>query len=161
MRSLFSRILSHRIIVVLCRLLLAAVFIYAAVGKVLRPSEFADSVAGFRILPIATVNVFAIVLPWIELVCGLSLITGIFVRSSVVLLAALNVIFIAAAVSAMARGLSIECGCFTLSRAHDTVGWSLIGRAVVFLLLCLPVALHRQTMPKIAGTGGTRRAERV
>ena len=150
MRSLFSRILSNRVIVVLCRLLLAAIFIYAAVGKVLKPSEFADSVAGFRILPIWTVNLFAIVLPWVELLCGLSLITSIFLRSSVVLLAGLNIIFIAAAASAMARGLSIECGCFTLSRAHDTVGWNLIARDIVFLLICLPIALHRQNMAETA-----------
>jgi len=149
----------RKFVQVICRLLLAAIFIYAAVSKIASPSEFADSVAGFRILPISIVNLFAIVLPWVELVCGLSLITGILLRSGGSLLAVLNVVFTAAAASAMARGLSIECGCFTLSHAHDTVGWSLIVRDVVFLLLCLPIVLHRQNMSEIAITGGTKGAE--
>lgn len=144
MRSALCRILSNKIILIVCRLLLAAIFIYAAVGKVANPEEFAESVAGFRILPISTVNLFAIVLPWVELVCGLSLITGLFIRSGAVLLAGLNIVFIAAAASAMARGLSIECGCFTLSHTHDTVGWSLIARDMGFLLLCLLVVLKQR-----------------
>ncbi|MCE5315199.1 MAG: MauE/DoxX family redox-associated membrane protein [Armatimonadota bacterium] len=127
---------------IICRIILAVVFIYAAVGKMLDPSKFADSVAGFRILPIWTVNIFAIVLPWVELLCGISLLTGIIARSGGLLLAGLNVVFIVAAASAMARGLSIECGCFTLSRAHDNVGWSLIARDVGFILLCIPIVLH-------------------
>ena len=150
MRSLLSVTVSNRVIVVLCRFLLAAIFIYAAVGKIIRPSEFADSVAGFRILPISLVNIFAIALPWIEVVCGLSLITGVLLRSGGLMLAGLNVVFIAAAASAMARGLNIECGCFTLSRAHDTVGWSLIARDLGFLLMCVPIVLH-STMAERAG----------
>jgi len=146
MRNVLAWILRNKTVAIVCRLALAAIFIYAAVGKVLKPSDFADSVAGFRILPIPVVNIFAIVLPWVEVVCGLSLITGVFMRSGGVLLAGLNIVFIAAAASAMARGLSIECGCFTLSHAGDTVGWSLIARDVGFLLLCLPVVLQRRSM---------------
>lgn len=153
MHNLLSWILSSRAIVVVCRLVLAAIFIYAAAGKIVNPSEFADSVAGFRILPISVINLVAIVLPWIELVSGLCLITGVFVSSAGLLLAGMNVVFIAAAASAMARGLSIECGCFTLSRAQDTVGWSLIGRDVVFLLLCLPIVLHRQSKNEFEVSG--------
>lgn len=144
MRSALCRILSNKIILIVCRLLLAAIFIYAAVGKVANPEEFAESVAGFRILPISTVNLFAVVLPWVELVCGLSLITSIFMKSGAVLLAGLNIVFIAAAASAMARGLSIECGCFTLSHANDTVGWSLIARDTGFLLVSLLIALNHR-----------------
>jgi putative oxidoreductase len=159
MRNILSWLLTSRHVAVACRLLLAAIFIYAAVGKVLRPSEFADSVAGFRILPISLVNIFAIVLPWVEVLCGLSLITGLFMRSGVILLSALNIVFIAAAASAMARGLSIECGCFTLSHAHDTVGWSLITRDIGFLLLCLLIALHSRDKRETARHGDVRVAE--
>jgi putative oxidoreductase len=153
MRNMLGWMLRNRTVAIVCRLALAAVFIYAAVGKILKPSDFADSVAGFRILPISTVNIFAIVMPWVEVVCGVSLITGVFVRSGGILLAGLNIVFIAAAASAMARGLSIECGCFTLSNAGDTVGWSLIARDVGFLLLCLPVALHRRSIEEMGNAG--------
>ena len=146
MRNILAWVLSNKTVAIVCRLALAAIFIYAAVGKVLKPSDFADSVAGFRILPIPTVNLFAMVMPWVEVVCGLSLITGVFVRSGGILLAGLNIVFIAAAASAMARGLSIECGCFTLSHAGDTVGWTLIARDVGFLFLCLPIVFHRRSI---------------
>lgn len=159
MRGILVWIVSNRQFAVACRLLLAAIFIYAAVGKLLRPSEFANSVAGFRILPISLVNIFAIVLPWVELLCGLSLITGLFMRSGVVLLAALNIVFIAAAASAMARGLNIECGCFTLSHAHDKVGWNLITRDIGFLLLCLLIALHRGTEDEAVESDDVRLAD--
>ncbi len=147
-------ILRNKTVAIVCRLALAAIFIYAAVGKILKPSDFADSVAGFRLLPVPTVNVFAIVMPWVEVLCGLSLITGVFLRSGGILLAGLNIVFIAAAASAMARGLSIECGCFTLSHAGDTVGWSLIARDVGFILLCLPIVLHRSIEAKEIGNAG-------
>jgi len=159
MRNIFNWMMSSRVVIVACRLLLALIFIYAAVGKVIKPSEFADSVAGFRILPISTVNLIAIVLPWVELACGLSLITGLFIKSGAVLLAGLNIVFIAAAASAMARGLSINCGCFTLSHAHDTVGWNLIARDIGFLLLCLPIALYRRNGDAAVVSGEVRIAE--
>ena len=150
MRGRLFKTLSKRPVVIVCRVLLATIFIYAAAGKLLKPSEFADSVAGFRILPIWAVNFFAIVLPWVELVCGISLIAGVLARNSGLLLAGLNLVFIAAAASAMARGLSIECGCFTLSHKGDTVGWSLIARDVGFLLLCLPIMMESPRVRKAA-----------
>ena len=148
MRVGLTKLLSKRPVVIICRILLAAIFIYAAVGKLLNPADFADNVAGFRILPLWSVNFFAIILPWIEIICGISLLIGIGVRSSGLLLIGLNIMFIAAAISAMARGLSIDCGCFTLSKAHDNVGWNLIIRDIVFILLCLPLMLSPQKSSK-------------
>jgi uncharacterized membrane protein YphA (DoxX/SURF4 family) len=128
-------------VVFICRILLAAVFIWAGIGKILRPAEFSDAVAAFRILPITSTNIVAIILPWVELLTGLSLLFGVMRRSGALLCVILNLIFIAAIISAMARGLDIECGCFTLSRAHDRVGWSLMARDIALVVLCLPVLL--------------------
>lgn len=122
-----------------CRLVLAAVFVYAAIGKISDPTRFSDAIAGFRILPLWTVNTLAIVLPWLELLTGLSLIPGSTFRSGALLLIVLNVMFIGAVGSAMARGLDIECGCFTLSHVHSKVGWGLVGRDVLLLGLILPL----------------------
>ncbi|MBI2842494.1 MAG: DoxX family membrane protein [Armatimonadetes bacterium] len=134
-----SRIFSSRGLAVVCRVVVAGVFIYAAVGKIQDPAEFADAVMGFRILPLQFVNIFAIILPWVELIGGVCLLSGVLVTSSALLLVALNVMFMFAVGSAMARGLDIECGCFTLSQAHAKVGWSLLARDVAIILLCLPL----------------------
>ena len=124
------------------RWLLALVFITSALGKIADPAQFADDVAAYRLLPLYMVNLFAIVLPWVELLCGLSLINGIAPRSSALLICGLNVMFIAAAASAVARGLDIECGCSTIARAK--VGWALIGRESVLLILALVVFLRSE-----------------
>jgi len=139
MRSFTRKVFLSRAFIVICRLALAGVFIYAAIGKILKPEEFSDLVNGYRILPLQLVNLVAIILPWLELLCGLSLISGILVRNSGLLLAGVSTIFFIGIASAMARGLDIECGCFTISKAHSKVGWLHLGLDFILLLLCLPV----------------------
>ncbi len=92
-------------------------------------------------MPFAAVNIVAIVMTWTEFLVGLSLLNGVAARSGALLAAAMNVVFIGAAASAMARGLDIECGCFTV--AKSTVGWGLLGRDIVFLAMSLIVLCHR------------------
>ncbi len=125
--------------VLFCRILLAAVFIYASIGKIRNPEEFAVLVNGYRILPLWAVNIVAIILPWLELLCAVSLLTGIMYRNSALILAAVNLIFFAAVASAMARGLDIECGCFTLSKASSKVGWTHLAIDLGLFLACLPI----------------------
>lgn len=139
MRWFLYDILRSRRVNIICRLSLAVVFALAAVGKILDPLEFSDAVAAFRILPITWTNIFAITLPWIELFAAVILLMKRMSKSSGFILALLNIIFVAAISSAMARGLDIECGCFTLSKAHDKVGWGLLARDCVLLALCLEV----------------------
>jgi uncharacterized membrane protein YphA (DoxX/SURF4 family) len=131
--------LMNRYLTLLCRVILAAVFIFAALGKIGDPQEFSDAIVAFRILPITSVNVFAIVLPWVELLVGLSLASGTQLRQSAFLSVLLNLMFIIAAGSAMARGLDIKCGCFTLSKSHASVGWSLIARDIVLILIAIQI----------------------
>ena len=139
MRSLAAKLFLSRAFVILCRLVLAAVFIYAAVGKIRNAEEFAELVKGYRLLPIFAVNIVAIILPWFELLCGISLIIGILVRSAGLAVAALNLAFASMVLSAMARGLDIECGCFTLSKAHSKVGWVHVGMNLLLFLISLLV----------------------
>ena len=120
------------------RLFLGIVFIHSGLGKIVSPTEFAADIVNYRILPIGTVNIFALTLPWVELMCGLMLVNGIGLRSGALLVALMNVMFIGAAASALARGLDIECGCRTLASSSGKVGLGLIIRDMVLLILCLP-----------------------
>lgn len=131
-------------LLIICRLILAGVFIYAAVGKITNPSAFADAISGYRILPIAMVNIVAIILPWGELMAGIALFHRLTMKSGALVLLMLNMVFLVAAISAMHRGLNIECGCFTLSGARNRVGWELIARDSFFLILCLPIMVYRE-----------------
>jgi len=159
MRRYIMNLILGRSFGLICRFVLAAVFIYAAVEKISDPARFSDAVAGFRILPLWSVNIFAIILPWMELLAGLSLIPGVTFRSSALLLIGLSIMFIGAVGSAMVRGLDVECGCFTLSHAHSRVGWGLIGRDMLLLCLMLPLVcvsghLSKTVISKSRPAGG-------
>ncbi|MGQ9559729.1 MAG: MauE/DoxX family redox-associated membrane protein [Candidatus Oleimicrobiaceae bacterium] len=97
------------------RVALGALFIYAAAGKILQPAEFAREVDNYRLLPYGAVVLTAVVLPWLELFCGVGLIVHRWARGSALLVAIMLGVFTAALVSALARGLDISCGCFALS----------------------------------------------
>ena len=67
--------------------------------------------------------IIATVLPWVELLCGLGVLFGIFLRGSSLLLGTMLAIFTLAVVSALVRGLDISCGCFTQDPATGRIGW--------------------------------------
>ncbi|ADE55233.1 DoxX family protein [Coraliomargarita akajimensis DSM 45221] len=96
----------------LVRLILAATFIAAALPKIAAPSAFADAIANYRVCPDQLVDWLAIILPWIELTIGLGLLVPWLQRSSGLIMTALLFLFISLHLSAWARGLDIECGCF-------------------------------------------------
>ena len=80
--------------------------------------EFSKAIFNYKFLPDVFINIFAIVIPYLELISGLLLILGIFIRGSSFIFIVLLIIFIIALTQAYARGLDISCGCFSL----ETVG---------------------------------------
>lgn len=77
------------------RLLLAAVFIYAAAQKIGKPLAFADEIHGYGVVGYGPpLYIMAVALPWLELLCGLSLVTGVFMRGSALVLLGLNAMFL-------------------------------------------------------------------
>lgn len=117
-----ERLFFNRWFLLACRLLLAATFIYAALQKLGRPLLFAAEIEMYEALGTGPVlYLAAIVLPWIELFCGIALISGVFMRGAALILAALNILFIVAvshrsAVIMGAEGIPLrevyfDCGC--------------------------------------------------
>ena len=136
-----KRFLTHRWTVRVCQIAIGAVFVYAALPKIGDVGSFAKQVHNYRLVPIALENVFAMTLPWIELLAGVALIVGIGVRSGAVLSAGLMVVFIVAIGQAVARGLDIDCGCFGTSDAAQ-VGVRRIVEDFVFLALAIVGSLR-------------------
>ena len=96
---------------------LGIVFIWASWDKILYPDKFAAIVANYDILPVAAVNLAALVLPWIELLCGLLLLGGRLVPGAALTINILLVVFILATAYNLYRGLDINCGCFSVAPA--------------------------------------------
>ncbi|MFQ5722537.1 MAG: MauE/DoxX family redox-associated membrane protein, partial [Candidatus Aminicenantales bacterium] len=62
----------------------------------------------------------ALILPWLEVICGFCLIAGILREASALLLSLLLVAFLILITSTIIRGIDIDCGCFgSLSRKVD------------------------------------------
>lgn len=93
-------------------LALAALFIYAGAAKLGDPLEFADTIAAFAILPAALVTLLALALPIFELGCGLLLLVPRTMRIGALAVALISVVFFSALLSALLRGLVLDCGCF-------------------------------------------------
>ena len=82
---------------IIFRLIIGSVFIYAAIDKILDPYTFAADIRNYQILPDMFSNMLALILPWIELYCGLFLILGFYIRTSALLIAAMLVVLLASA----------------------------------------------------------------
>ncbi len=138
-----TALLSNKYVMLLSRVVLGTVFIVAAIDKIANPDFFAESIVAYKLLPYAIVNMFALIVPWAELLCGVFLIGGVFMRSSSLLLSLLLVMFLLAIMTAILRGLEIDCGCF--GAAHATpVGWGKILEDIGLLML----AVHLFFYPK-------------
>lgn len=113
------KLLENKYLQIGIRIILGAVFVYASVGKLFRPEDFAKAILRYEFLPIYFVNITAIVMPWIEFFTGILLILGIFKKASSMLASISLVMFLIALTSAFARGLDINCGCFSLEETSS------------------------------------------
>ena len=131
-------------VVLISRLSLGAVFIYASLDKIMNPDDFAKAIGNYHVLPFGLENLLALVLPWVELFTGLCLIIGVIVDGATILIILMNIVFIFAISQALARGISIECGCFSVSsEGGDNIGLQTILRDIGYLLLAY-VVYYRQ-----------------
>jgi uncharacterized membrane protein YphA (DoxX/SURF4 family) len=104
-----------RAVVLALRVVLGAVFVYAAWTKLRQPWElFAMSIDAYKVLPDWAVLVVARTLPWAELLIGLAIVAGPWLRVSAGAASLLLMIFFALMVRAYVKRMHIDCGCFGL-----------------------------------------------
>ena len=107
-----SRILSAAVLVL--RVILAGVFIYAGYVKVREPWQlFAAGIAGYDLVPMSTVEFLAKTFPWFEIALGIGLLIGRRLLPPASVLTALLLAFFNVMLwRAFMQGKEIECGCF-------------------------------------------------
>jgi uncharacterized membrane protein YphA (DoxX/SURF4 family) len=145
--SRFVEALESRRLTVRCAIVLGILFIVAAWAKIQDPPAFAQEVFNYALLPAGAVNLLAIFLPWLELLCGVLLFLGVWRRASAATIAAMLLVFIAALSINLARGRAVDCGCFGMPAAVKTdaqrfadMRWA-IARDVGMLALALQMLL--------------------
>jgi uncharacterized membrane protein YphA (DoxX/SURF4 family) len=134
--------LNHKLIQFSARLILGGVFIYASIDKIAYPKEFAAIVMRYQILPERLAIYFAFFLPWLELLLGVFVILGFFVRESALSLSFLILIFMIAIMIRSIAGPIGNCGCFSIIPSGTSQSLAfLIFRDIFFLLCGLVLAL--------------------
>ncbi|MEN8222682.1 MAG: MauE/DoxX family redox-associated membrane protein [Acidobacteriota bacterium] len=130
-----TKILTYnKSIILICRIILGTVFIYASIDKILNPEAFAAILSNYKLLPDFFIYAPALILPWLELVAGSFLIAGIFIRGSSFILNGLLVVFITAITINIARGLSFDCGCFSTLTGTGSNVYLLLFRDILLLI---------------------------
>ena len=130
-----KRILENKYLSLIARFILGIVFIYASIDKLADPALFAQSIGNYKILPSDIALIVATVLPWLEMLCGVSLLIGFFTGGSSLTVSVLLFIFTLFVISALLRSLDISCGCFTQDPNAHKIGWMKVAENIGLLSL--------------------------
>ncbi|MFQ6082029.1 MAG: MauE/DoxX family redox-associated membrane protein [Candidatus Aminicenantia bacterium] len=136
--------------ILIFRLIVGGVFIFSAIAKIIQPLGFAQDISNYQLFSQDIAFFSALILPWIELLCGLSLISGIAIRGSSFLISGMLIFFITILIITLLQGKQIDCGCFGFF-SHP-VSWSLVVQDGVLFFLSLSIffySLKHSFWPKI------------
>ena len=124
------------------RLALGVVFLLAGVGKAIDPAGFARDIRAYQMLPGIAVTVMAYGLPWLEIALAVYLLAGLYLRWAAAITGALLVIFMIAMGQALARGLTLSCGCFGAGLGGVALGEEVSVGSILRDALWLLLAVH-------------------
>lgn len=109
----FTGLTGNRYLVLTFRIILAGIFLLSSFGKMVDIERYSvDAVYNFGILPMILARPFGLVMPFIELLCGLGLLLGVLTRLSALGSGLMSLSFFVAKAIVLSQGRSIECGCF-------------------------------------------------
>ncbi|WP_020525468.1 DoxX family protein [Catelliglobosispora koreensis] len=133
----------------LVRLGLAGVFLVAGLLKAQDLDANKRAVIAYELLPTNVAEIIGVAQPFLEIAIGLFLLLGIATRLMAWLSAIAMVIFISGIASAWARGLNIDCGCFSKGGALEpgqtpnylpSILWDVFYLALAVFLIIYPVS---------------------
>ena len=127
-------------LVLLGRVLLGSLFLYAAIQKLADPSGFAEAIDGYRLIPSDWSGWFAVLVPSTEVVLGIALVSGYGSRAGGLLAGLMLAAFSVAIAQALGRGINIECGCFG-SSAPANADYLALVRNVALITIAVIITL--------------------
>ena len=125
------------------RWILGMLFIYAGATKAMNPDGFVADLGRYQLLPELIVTPVSVYLPYLEIVAGLALITGVYYLGALLLIKAMLLVFSAGLASAWWRGLDITCGCFGRGWGDMPASWALFRNGVLLVVCLVLVAAYR------------------
>jgi len=119
-------------------LILAGVFLYAGISKILDPKGLVTAIETYRILPYSLSVLLALWLPWVEILSALALLHHRTRPGALLLSSGLYLLFLFGILQAWTRGLNIQCGCFGSDASGETSFYLLlVARDMVLLGMAL------------------------
>lgn len=132
-----TALITHPVFTVLLRLVLGFMFLSSGAIKLENPEAFAEAISNYQILPHALINIFAIVVPGMEAIAGLAVLTGILLRGGALLLVLLLIVFTSAVGLSMLNGIDISCGCSTPISFAARIGFGKLVENLILLAASL------------------------
>ncbi len=127
------------------RMIVGVIFIYASWDKIMHPAAFSEAIGNYHMLPFGLENLMGLIMPWLELFVGICLIAGIMVDGAAVMSAVMMVVFIVAISQALARGIDIDCGCFSVSEGGgETISFRRLIEDFIYLALSLVILFREE-----------------
>ena len=99
------------------RTMLAGVFVWSGIAKVVNPRAFARVLSGWDLVPDPLLAPVAIGLPVLELLAGLGLAFNL--RGSLNTIAGLLLLFLAVLGYGISNNMNVDCGCFSPEELHS------------------------------------------
>lgn len=119
------------------RVYIGWIFFDASLSKIPDPAIFAESVANYRIIPYWGINLTAVILPWLELVCAFYLVFGLRTKATAAILFGLLSVFTIFVIINIFRGANMTCGCFDV--VGEPIGWKKVIYNIIWLLMTLQI----------------------
>ncbi|MEP6714961.1 MAG: MauE/DoxX family redox-associated membrane protein [Terriglobia bacterium] len=128
-----------RALLLIGRLLLAGIFLYAGYAKLREPwANFAGSLFTLKLLPDDALEPIAKTLPWCEVALGVALLSGVWLRWFALIASLMLLLFLSVLTRSYVMGIAADCGCFG---SGEVLGPMTLVRDSVMLLLGLAVTI--------------------
>ncbi|MBB5034705.1 MauE/DoxX family redox-associated membrane protein [Prosthecobacter vanneervenii] len=123
------------------------VFVYAGILKAADPMSFLDDIRSFDLLGDPWAAWLAMGLPWLEILAGLAVMSGVLRSGGLLVLNGSLLVFLAAISISWGRGIDIRCGCFGHADATSNYR-DLILRDILLLIGGLVLVWHGKPRSK-------------
>jgi len=133
---------------ILC-VLLGFVFISSGFDKIRFPYQFLSSIYDYELTGPKLGEFAAMIIPWMELVSGICLVSKLFIGGALFISSILFVIFVFVKASALYRGLDISCGCFSLAEiTSSSISYTSLIGTILMMIMCFGLLLLLVVFPK-------------
>lgn len=122
------------------RVSMGLVFVVSGTMKAIEPRSFIGTIQAFDLIPDPLVPFTAFTVVTGELFLGTLLLLGIAHRAAGTALIAVLMLFSAAIISALVRGIELSCGCFGAASDEPIGPWTILRNTLIILLLCIIIA---------------------